>query len=190
MTAPSATSSASPVARVAALLAGVLVALVALLTSLGTVVFSFAGMGIASWAQRRKGRVLSAGGTWVAATCGVAVVMLLGAGVGFSLAPRGTWQEVRRTMDSTSANSPPPTTPAWLERMAPGTAARAAKMNGKPSASFNVGMLLWGVAFFVMFLSGFVGSLGWATGMLLGYATKGRWPGTQPLPDVTYAHTV
>ena len=181
--------TASPAARVAAFLAGLVLALLGVLVSLGTVVFSFASMGIASWMQRRRGKALGPMGNWVASICGVAVVLLMGAGVMWTLMPKGAWQEVKRSMDSTSANTPPTPPPAWLERIAPGSTQRAAQMNGKPSASMQAGMLIWGAALLVLMMSGFVGSLGWAAGMLFGFSTHGRWPGA-PLPDVVVAPAV
>lgn len=185
----SAPSTASSAARVAAFLAGLVLALLGALVSLGTVVFSFASMLLASWLQRRRGKPLGPMGNWVASICGVALVLLVVAGVAFALMPKGAWQEVKRSMDSTSANTPPTPPPAWLERIAPGSTQRAAQMNGKPSASMQAGMLIWGAALVVFMMSGFIGSLGWAAGMLFGFSTHGRWPGA-PLPDVVVAPAV
>jgi hypothetical protein len=185
----SAPPAASPAARVVAFLVGLLVGLAALLVSLGTVLFSFASMGIASWMRRRRGRSLTPMASWVASIAGIAVVMLLGVGVTWSLMPKGAWQEAKRSMDSTSANTPPTPPPAWLERLAPGSTQRAAQMNGKPSESMQAGMLIWGSAALVLMLSGFIGSLGWVSGMLFGFATNGRWPGAQP-PEAIVAPAV
>lgn len=180
-------SAASPVARVAAFIAGLFLAVCGLLASVGTVLFSFAAMGIASSMKGRQGRVLGPLGKWIASTCGAALVMLLALGATWVLTPRSTWSQMKHVMDSTSTNTPQAPPPAWLEKIAPGTAQRAAQQNAKPSEALQTGVMMWGVGFMVMFFSGIIGSLGWGAGMLLGFAAKGRWPGTDPAPPVEFA---
>jgi hypothetical protein len=166
---------ASAVERAAAFLAGLLVMAVSAIVTLGTALVGLAGMGIVTWALRRRGRPLSRGGGWIAACCAVAIVLVAASGTIWSVMPQRVWRDARRAMDSASA-APEPPPPAWLDRIAPGTSRRAAAM-GKPPAGFQTGMMLWGFGFMIVMMSSLAGSLGWAMGMLFGFAVKGHWPG-------------
>jgi hypothetical protein len=132
---------------------------------------------IASTIWRHRGSKLSTLGHWVAAACGAAIAFLLFAGMIRSLSSKGSWSQMKQLADSAqkaSAKEPPP---AWLEKIAPGVAARSAAAK-PPSERAQKVTLAFGAAIGLFFVVAFFGSLGWAGGMLLGYGVNGQWPGT------------
>ena len=46
--------------------------------------------------------------------------------------------------------------------------------------------LAYGFGFAGIFLVAIYGTVGWIGGMLLGYAVKGRWPGTMAIASGSY----
>ena len=167
---------AGVIARIIAFVAALCVLIVGGVLSIGAVLLAPAVMAISGHVWRRRGRVLSAGGRWVAATCSAAIVLLLLAGLGAAMVPAGTWQQVKQATDSAqvaSAHRPPP---AWVERIYPGMSRRAAQAP-PPSPSVMTTMMAFGAAFALIFFSAFFGTIGWGGGMLLGLAINGRWPG-------------
>jgi len=164
------------IARIIAFVAALCVLIVGGVLSIGAVLLAPAVMAISGHVWRRRGRVLSAGGRWVAATCSAAIVLLLLAGLGAAMVPAGTWGQVNQARDSAqvaSAHRPPP---AWVERIYPGMSRRAAQAP-PPSPSVMTTMMAFGAAFALIFFSAFFGTIGWGGGMLLGLAINGRWPG-------------
>jgi hypothetical protein len=168
------------IARIVAFLGGALVMLVGAPFSLGASLLAPIAMVIGSAVWRQRGRTLSMVGHWLAAVCGAAVVFLLFAGALTTLMPKGSWSKLTLIADSAqkaSANQPPP---AWLERIAPGAAAKRAAAKPTSERAQKVS-LAFGAAFALFFFVGFYGSLAWAAGMLLGYGVNGRWPGQTPI---------
>ena len=168
-------AKASVIARVVAFVAALGILIVGGVFSIGAVLLAPAVMAVSGHVWRRRGRVLSAGGRWIAATSS-AILLLLLAGLGAAMVPARTWQQVKQATDSAqvaSAHAPPP---AWVERMYPGMSRRAAQAP-PPSASMMTTMMAFGAAFALIFFSAFFGTIGWGGGMLLGLAINGRWPG-------------
>jgi len=170
-------------ARVAAAVGALIVLLGGALFSLGVVFFAPIGMLIGAAIWRKRGRVLSMVGHWLAALIGAAAVVGIFAAVMTAVVPRGSWDELKHTMDSASAVS----------------AAQAAR--GTPVDTFVLGtsrratsssrgmavMLAYGFGFAGILTILFFGTVGWIGGMLLGFTFKGRWPGSVPPPSGSYA---
>lgn len=114
--------------------------------------------------------------TWVAAGM-FALTLIM-----FDALPGGTMREIQHSADSASAASYKKPPPAWVERLAPGTTARAAQGSSTP-ASLQTPLLLWSVGVGLLLLAGVVGSIGWAGAMLCGFAITGRWPNDATRPD-------
>ena len=166
---------AGAVARGFAVIAALLVLLVGSLFSLGTVLLAPVGMALGAYIWRRRGRTLSAAGHWLAAAIASTAVLVAYAGVFASAMSKDTWAKARQAADSVQRASAKQAPPAWLQRLAPGAAQRAAQR--PPSERAQTFGLAFGAAFIAMFLVGFFGTLGWIGGMLLGFAIGGRWPG-------------
>ena len=168
---------AGTAARVFAFIGALLFLLLGAVFSLGAVLAAPLGMVVAGELRRGHGRGLSGGGRWLAASTGVAIVLLGWIALGMSLAPRGALDQIKRTADSTqtaSARTPPP---AWIDRMYPGMSQRAAQ-TPQPSERALTAMVAASAAFGFAFAVAFFGTVGWAGGMFLGLAVRGRWPGT------------
>lgn len=166
-------------ARLGALLAGVVVLLGGIVVSLGGVVLAPIGMAVAAQVQRRRGRPLTRGGYWIAAFSSMAIVILVVAGALLSIAPTGTVANVMHAADSSSAVAAKQPPPAWLERVAPGYRVQQARM--EPSSRLlAVFAAIFGIGFAVTTFATLYGTLGWGAGMLLGLAAQGRWPGSSP----------
>ncbi|HEY2378128.1 MAG TPA: hypothetical protein VGH98_19285 [Gemmatimonadaceae bacterium] len=168
-------SEAGAVARGFAFLGALVVLIIGAIFSLGAVLLAPAGMAIGAYVWRRRGRRLPVMGHWVAAACASTLVLLAYAGVAASLIPKGSWEHARQAADSAQKVSAKQATPAWLERIAPGTARRAAEApTSERAQTFGIAA---GAALATMFFVGFFGTVGWLGGMLLGFAFFGRWPG-------------
>ena len=170
---------AGTVARVVAFVAAFCILVVGALFSLGAVLLVPAGMALAGYVWRRRGRVLPAAGQWLAACCSATFLLLVVAGLVAALMPASTWKHVRQAADSASTASAHEPPPAWIERMYPGMSKRAAEAPA-PSPSAQTAMMAFGAAFALIFFAAFFGTIGWGGGMLLGLAIKGWWPGTTP----------
>jgi hypothetical protein len=166
---------AGSLARTFAFFGALIVLIVGGILSLGAVLLAPAGMAIAAYIWRRRGRTLSPIGHWFAAAVAATVVFVAFAGAISSAMPKGSWEKARQAADSAqkiSAKQPPP---AWLQRLAPGVTQRAAQApTSERAQTFG---LAFGAAFAAMFFVGFFGTLGWLGGMLAGLAFYGRWPG-------------
>ncbi|HKN67938.1 MAG TPA: hypothetical protein VJW73_16755, partial [Gemmatimonadaceae bacterium] len=163
-------------ARVVAALGAIIVLLGGALFSLGGVFFAPLGMLTAAAIWRKRGRVLSMVGHWLAALVGVAVVIAAFGAVTAAFVPKGSLDEIRRSMDSA-------TTAAAVQsgRASPAdSAARRAARRATSSSRGMAVMLAYGFGFAGILMVAFFGTIGWIGGMLLGYAVNGRWPGTVP----------
>lgn len=162
--------------RSGALVGGLVITIVALLMSAGVALLAPLGIWIAGRVQRRRGRALTGFGSWLAGTGSVVIgVLALALVIGASL-PAGSWRRAGRELDAVRATQPAPP-PAWVERIAPGSARRAAA-TPPPSRTAMIVNLALGFELFTVML----GTLGWGGAMLLGYGARGRWPGAA-LPE-------
>lgn len=180
-TAPSSTApvsnstSAGMTGRVFAFIGAVVLILVGSLFSLGATLLGPIAMAVGSHVWRQRGRTLSALGHWVAALCGATIVAVFFGALFASIIPKGSLADARKAADSAqkaTAKEPPP---AWLERIAPGAAARRATTPlSERAQTFNLAL---GAAFAMAFFIGFFGTIGWVCGMLIGFGVNGHWPG-------------
>jgi hypothetical protein len=173
---------AGPGARVLAMIAALLILLVAGLLSAGIVLCAAIVMGIVAYVFRRRRAALSRGASWLAAVAGAALGFVLAFGAMTAHTPV-SWREIMNAADSAAmADTTRP--PAWLERMSPATtrAAREQRKSARPTATIwsRIGVV-WVFGFVIVLFASVFGSIGWAGGMLLGFAVKGRWPGTHAL---------
>ncbi len=174
--------------QIAAGVAGIIALGVAARYTFGGVLIAPLGMMIASWFARRRGRQLSRSASWVAAVVAPGVVMLVVAGFAATQMPAGSWSKIQKAADSTKAHRQPP--PAWLERIAPGSTARA----NAQQVSFGPGATAWfavvGTMFGIGMVSGLVGTAGWLATMPLAYAITGRWIGSRPRDPPLFGEAV
>jgi hypothetical protein len=169
---------ASTGARVGAALGGLVVLLGGAIVSLGAILVAPLGMLIGAAIWRQRGKTLPVVGHWVASLCGAAIVVFGLGAVTAAMIPRDTFSEVQKTIDSISRATPQPParTPAESARRA---AARRAMNSPK---AMQVGMA-YGFGFAAIFMALIAGTVGWVGGMLVGFAAKGRWPGSAAQPS-------
>ena len=161
--------------RVFAFIGALVLIVVGSLFSLGATLLAPIAMAVGSRLWRQRGRTLSPMGHWVAALCGTALVAVFFGALFASIIPTGTWAKAVVASDSAqkaAAKEPPPT---WLERIAPGAAARHAEH--PPSERAQTFTLALGAAMGLIFYVGFFGTIGWVCGMLIGFGVNGYWPG-------------
>ena len=173
---------ASAGVRIVAALGALIVLIGGAILSLGTVLFAPLGMLIGAAIWRKRGRVLSMVGHWLAALVGAAA--LIGAFAAFTAAvmPQGSFDQVKHTMDSATA--------AAAAQTGRGTRVdtfRLGSPRGAASSSRGIAvMLAYGFGFAGILMIVVFGTIGWIGGMLLGLAIKGRWPGTTPVASGSY----
>jgi hypothetical protein len=158
--------------------AGVLTLVVGAIFTLGGALLAALGVWIAWLIARRRGKTLSLGMSWIAAVAPVALLLVAFGAWMATKAPPGTMARIQHATDSAQANPPPP--PRWLERIAPGSTARANAQRARGGAAFGVWALVVGAGILTGMFSGFVGSLGWLGALLLAYGINGRWIGAEP----------
>ena len=176
-------SDASPPAggtlgRVLAALAGLLVLGLAMFVTLGGAVLAPIGMWLASIVLRQRRRRLTLWASWVGAVGTVCLVLLLVLGTALAATGGDTIAKIQRTMDSSTAAQRTKPQPAWVERMTtPGSRARSEAMQRQMQGShaFTATTLVFGGIIAIEFFAAFIGTLGWAAGLLLYYAVRGRW---------------
>lgn len=162
------------------MIAAVLILLVGGVFSAGMIACAAIVMGIVAYVFRRRRAMLSRGASWMAATAGALLGFLLAFGAVTANAPV-SWHEMMSAADS-AATADTTRLPGWLERVSP-AAAEAAREQRK-SARRTGGIwervaIVWVAGFVIAFFVATFGSLGWAGGMLLGFAVKGTWPGAR-----------
>lgn len=146
------------------------------------------GIAIAWWFARRAGRRLSGTASWVAAVTASLVAILAAAGFASTQLPPGFMSKVQQATDSAEAHPQPP--PAWLERIAPGSTARANAQASNTKGTMSIGFLLFGATILIGMLSGFLGTVGWLATLPLVYAITGRWIGSGPRDPPTVEESV
>jgi hypothetical protein len=122
------------------------------------------------------GRVLSMVGHWLAALIGVAIVIAAFGAITAAFVPKDSFDQIKRSLDSA--------TTAAAVQSGRATAADSAALRAARRATSSRGMavmLAYGFGFVGILMIAFFGTIGWIGGMLLGYAIKGRWPGTVPI---------
>ena len=169
-------------ARLVAALGALIVLIGGAVFSLGAVFFAPLGMFIGAAIWRKRGRVLSMVGHWLAALLGVAVVIAGFAAVTAAFVPKGSFDQIKHTMDSATAA-------AATAQTGRGTKVDTFVLRGgrgaTSSRALTVG-LAYGFGFAGIFMVAFFGTIGWIGGMLLGYTIKGRWPGSAPITSGSY----
>ncbi len=146
----------------------------------GGVLLAPLGMAIAAWIARRRGRSTSKLTSWLAAIAAIWVVVVGALGVMALKAPPGSLSSIQHAADSIQTATPKRPPPAWLERIAPGSTARANAGQPMPIGQNMAVPLVIGALFSVGLLATFLGSLGWLATMPLAYAITGRWIGSPP----------
>jgi hypothetical protein len=159
---------------------------VALLTAVTRYTFGLAllapiGMIAARYVARRQKSSLTLGTSWLGATGSVAVVFVAFILLVLAQMPNGTFAgtfaNIQRGSDSASVASAKAPPPAWLERIAPGSTARArAKpVSRKVSHAFTVWSIVVGGVFAYTLFAVVIGTAGWVPSLLLSFAFTGRW---------------
>ncbi len=167
--------------RIVAGVAGVAALLLAALFTFGGALVAAIGIGVGSAIARERGRRLTRASSWVAAVTAVGIVLIGFFGFEAARMDAGAVRQFRQTMDSSEAHRPPP--PAWLERIAPGTAARASvrsPANPTVEAAFGVWAMVVGTVFGAGIVACFAGTVGWLATLPLAYALTGSWIGSRP----------
>jgi hypothetical protein len=186
--APPAPSGERPRAkRLVAGVAGVAALLLAASFTFGGALVAAIGIGVGSAIARERGRRLTRGSSWVAAVVAVGLVVVGFFGIQAARTDAGTIKRFRDAMDSSATHPTPP--PAWLERIAPGAAARASARrtpaNATVQTAFGVWAIVVGTALVAAVIACFVGTVGWLATLPLGYAFTGRWIGSRAPPEAT-----
>jgi hypothetical protein len=169
------------VKRIVAGVAGLAALLLAASFTFGGALVAAIGIGVGSAIARERGRRLTRASSWTAAVVAVGVVVIGFFGVEGARLDAGAVRRFRQTMDSSESHRPPP--PAWLERIAPGAAARAsARGPTDPTVetAFGVWAIVVGTAFAGGMMACLIGTVGWLATLPLGYALTGRWIGSRP----------
>jgi hypothetical protein len=161
--------------RFAALLAGLAIVIGAARVTFGLVLCAPLGVWLVHRVQRYRGQPFGAWRSWISAVSAVAIALVLIAGGLASRLPAGTWSRIRQAADSASAQQPKHPPPAWLDRIAPGAAARYSAPMSNDSPAFSALTMIIGGLFLAGFLGNVIGTVGWVGTMLLMFAVSGRW---------------
>ena len=177
-------AAASVLVRVAAFVAGAFILLGAAVISLGTALLAPLGMWATGAYRRRRHDPATRPATWLAAMACVAIGLISLAFVALDGMPAGSMRHFQASVDSVSSANAKAPPPAWLERIAPGSSARAAQGSATP-ASLRTPLMIWSAGVGIIFMAALGGSIGWAGAMLCGFAIGGRWPygSVHSLPD-------
>jgi hypothetical protein len=174
--------------RAIAGLAGMLMLGVFATFTMGLALAAPVGMLGAGAVARHQRVPLTRGASWLGAAIAVLATLLLLFGAFAVLSPPGTFANFRQSYDSVSTasrNTPPP---AWIERFAPGASrarSNAVTVGMQNSPAFTLWAAVVGGVFGFSALAAFVGTLGWAAGLLLAYAINGSWIGAEAGWDET-----
>lgn len=172
-------AATNPVVRVLAFLAGIGVLIFGAFVSFGAVLAGAAGMGLATLARHQRRQHLTRWGGWIASTISVAIVLAIFAFILAEKLPPGAWTQVQHVADSAASASAKAPPPDWVERVFPGTSARAAAQQRIFSPSTQSAFVFATIGVAAAFYLALFGTLGWGAGMLLALGVRGRWPGTR-----------
>lgn len=165
--------------RALAAIGGVAMLVTVSVFSLGLALLAPVGMIVARKIARREKTPLTFFTSWLGAAFGVCSALIVVALVVVVLLPGGTVAGIRKTADSvsTASNKQPP--PAWLERISPGSTARARASQPNPNSGmargFTIASTVMGVVLLYSLLAMVIGTAGWVPSLLLTYAFSGRW---------------
>lgn len=159
--------------RFAAFLAGLAILIGAVRATFGVALVAPLGVWVVHRFQRSRGRPFGAWPSWISAVSAVLIALVFVAGVVVSRLPAGTWGHIRQTADSASVEAAKQPPPAWLDRLAPGAAARS--MPRSSPRDFNTLTMILGGGFVLGFLGNVIGTIGWVGTMLLVFSVSGRW---------------
>ena len=164
--------------RVAVGVAGLCLLALAGFLTLGTALIAPVGIYVARLLARRDNEELTRSRSWLGAVLAANALMLIVGIVALTRAPGGVLTSIEHSADSAAVASRTQAPPEWVERIAPGTTARA-RAGGGASKGLTKAFLLWativgGVIACALFAL-VVGTLGWLPGLLLAYALTGRW---------------
>jgi len=167
------------ISRVAAFIVALCILIGGAIFSLGTVLFAPLGMAVATRLWRRRGRALPMVGHWLAAVISVSALLVILASVGAGLVPKSTWEQFGQTMDSASVAAQRQAVGRGIARATPSDTAKksSSRLPRATSLTLTTITMSFGAAFVIIIFGAIFGSLGWAAGMLFGFAMKGRWPG-------------
>jgi hypothetical protein len=176
---------ASPVLRIIAGLAGVMVLVLGAMISVGGALVGALGVWFAALVAKRRGRQLTRLMTWIGAISTTAVAILIAGGVLFANMPEGTFDEIRATIDSVQkAQAPPP----GVAQDATDSARVAFNQGPASGAVLLIGGLIGGW-FALMIFASIYGSIGWLGALLLVFALTGSWLGRRPTPSPVTSDT-
>jgi len=171
--------------RVVAGVAGVAALLLTATLTLGGALVAAIGMGIGAAIARERGKRFTRTSSWISAVVAVGVVLIGFFGLQAAKIDRNAVKQFQQAMDSSRAHPRP--APAWLDRIAPGAAARAnaraATQNPTFEAAVGVWTILVGTAMIAALGAFIVGTIGWLATLPLAYAITGRWIGSPPATD-------
>jgi hypothetical protein len=171
--------------RVAAFVGGLAILIGAAIVSLGLVLCAPLGVWVVSRVQRSRGKPFGTWRSWISAVGAVVIALVVIAGVVVSRLPAGTLSHIRQAADSASAQAAKQPPPAWLDRLAPGSAARYSAANaGVDSRAFNAFTLVFGGVIAVGFMGNVLGTIGWLGTMLLVFSVTGRWLREAPVAAI------
>jgi hypothetical protein len=165
--------------RALAAIAGVAMLIGASVISLGLALLAPVGMIVARIIARREKMQLTFLTSWIGAAFGVCAALMVVALIFFALLPGDTVASIGKTADSVSTASQKQPPPAWLERISPGSAARARAHPANPNSplvrAFTTVSLVMGAVILYSMLAMLIGTAGWVPSLLLTYAFSGRW---------------
>ena len=169
---------AGVVARVLAVVAGIALFFIGGTVTLGLALAAPVGMLIAWAVARARRRPLTRLASWIAAMLTAAVVVGAAGAYMATKAPAGTFAEMQHAKDSARVARADQPMPAWVERIAPGTAAAQRNSATTPFARSRA-VMYWGAAMGVIFtcalFGAIAGTLGWGATALVAYGARGRW---------------
>jgi hypothetical protein len=155
----------------------VILVLLALLGSLGTVVLVPLGMFIGSRVMRRRGKPFDFFESWIAGVAPFAAIVIVGLVLAFTMGPlRGASAEFERSM--AEARKKPPPQPEFLRQLGVPAQPPAAL---PPQLESALGMV--GMVFGIELMCVVVGTAAWGGTSLLVYGVRGRRPqAADPVP--------
>ncbi|MEO5741921.1 MAG: hypothetical protein ABIS29_15140 [Vicinamibacterales bacterium] len=165
--------------RASAAVGGTVALLLVTTITFGTALLALLGMWIAALIVRRQKQASTRFSSWLGAVYGVGmVIMIAGAAAMLNMTVANKDPAYQRTLDSVAVSSRSKPIPAWMERIAPGTGARARANPVDPgSKAFSVmgiGGAILGAVLFGTFAGVSIGTLTWAACLPLYFAITGR----------------
>ena len=177
--------------RVAAGVAGAAIAIAAVVFTAGVALVALAGVGVAWWLARRRGRPLTRQACGLGAVAGATLGFALAVGGVAAFIPSGTFDRLQQSFAQSQAaarTQPPPTAPEWMGRISPEAARTSAAQQQQVAAMTDSPGFLYGVLGFTVLIVGVIvgggAALGsWLAALLLRFAARGAGlPGRKVAP--------